>query len=139
MSRTSIQRLADEAPVAHAKSIFDRLDNSPTPSPTSWPARKPPSVAYDAACAEIEIQAVRNVTTLIKDRARAYCDQPWKLESIAYGLVALQPTDLVRSLRRFIAIATMQAGLGAGTAINLKGALLYGRFARAKAHQREAA
>jgi hypothetical protein len=52
--RSSISRLADDAPVPHhddrasimtpRHSIFEILDNSPIPAPTSWPARKPPFI-----------------------------------------------------------------------------------------------
>ena len=46
-----------------ARSIFDHLDNSPAPSPTSWAGRQPPlahgkpSPAMEAACAALEVQA----------------------------------------------------------------------------------
>ena len=125
MTRTSIERLADDAPVSH---------------PDSWPARKPPSIAYDIACAALEEQAKTTARTIINERARTYRDAPWKLESIAYGLVALRPADLVKSLRRILGIMCMSsrryAGLGGdSSAINLSGALLYARYRRAKAHK----
>jgi len=138
MTRTSIERLADDAPVSH---------------PDSWPAKQPPQTeaakdrafgeafqartyrARDACRAALEAQAGRSARAIIKDRARAYAIKPRTLDSIAEGLFTCSPRDLVLALKAINAVATMrgQRWMGIGgeiMAINLKGARLYARWSR---------
>lgn len=107
--RPSIERLADDAPVAHY-------------SPTR-----------EAAYAALRVRAWRTVRTMIKMRARAYAMRPRELDAtIMHGLSDLSPRRLVQSLldtRRWLGFG------GEVPALNLRGALLYSRFARAKANQ----
>jgi hypothetical protein len=124
-ARSSIERLADEAPV---------------PSATSWPSRRPPSPATAAVHAALEAQARKTARTMIKMRARAYALRPRELDAIAEGLFNLFPSDLVTSLSQISAVAFMRGSRSFGfggevPAINLRGAALYARFARATANQ----
>jgi hypothetical protein len=123
--RPSIERLADEAPV---------------PSATSWPVRRPPSPATAAVHAALEAQARKTARAMIKERARAYALRPRELDAIAEGLFKLFPCDLVTSLSQINAVALIRGtrwfGFGGEVpAINLRGAMLYARYSRAKAHQ----
>lgn len=120
--RTSIARLADDAPVPHTD---------------SWPARRPPSPAYARACKAIEAEARATGRAVIKMRARAYALRPRDLDAIADGLFNLCPRDLVAALRQINAVGVMRGrrwfGFGGEVqAINLRGAMLYARYARAK-------
>lgn len=123
-ARSSIERLAGEAPVPHVN---------------SWPARKPPSLAYAAACRALEIEAARTARAVIKARARIYALEPRQLDAIAEGLFACSPRDLVTALKQISVVVTMRrrwVGFGGEIqAINLKGSMLYARYARAKANQ----
>ena len=147
--RSSIARLADDAPVPHPDdrasimtprhSIFDILDNSPIPAATSWPARTPPSPARTAIGAAIEAQARKTARTAIKSRARAYALRPRELDAIAKELCGLPPKHLVTALA-YIARNPMNRvrhfGFGGEVpAINLRAGMLYARYLRAKAHQ----
>jgi hypothetical protein len=121
--RTSIARLADDAPVPH---------------PDSWPARNPPSVTYDTASAAFRAQAKRTVHSYIKDRAREYALRPRDLDAIAGGLSRLSPKNLIISLWPWPVQPMPMRYFGFGgevQALNLRGAMLFARYARAKAHQ----
>lgn len=112
--RTSIERLADTAPIAHT--------------------------ARAAAGAALQAQAGRTIRAVIKARARAYALRPRELDAIAQGLFACTPRDLILGLNAINAVSTMRGlrwvGFGGEVpVINLKSAMLYARFSRAKAHQ----
>ena len=160
MTRSSISRLADCAPVASLESWPERKppmipihpfirfavqDAEPTP-PVSTEAGRTGSAhlptaakdvastfgaAFDAACDELKAQAARTVRRVIKDRARAYALRPRDLEALADGLIDLSPRDLTTALSLIGAVYKMR-GLAA---INLPGALLYARYLRAKARK----
>jgi hypothetical protein len=127
--RTSIARLADDAPI---------------PRPESWVARHPAGIHYiddtpvmNAAHAAIKAEARATARAAIKMRARAYALRPRDLDAVAYGLFNLRPNDLVRSLKTLFGIQPIRrAGIGGEVpAINLRGAMLYARYYRAKARQ----
>lgn len=120
-------------------SIFDILDNSPIPAATSWPSRRPPSPARDAAYAALATQARKTAVREIKWRARAYALRPRELDAIAEDLSGLPPKHLVTALA-YIARNPMNRvrhfGFGGEIpAINLRGAMLCARYSRAKAHR----
>ena len=120
--RSSIERLADEAPVPH---------------PDSWPARQPPFLAYDRVCKALEAEANATARAVVKMRARAFALKPRDLDAIAKGMFNLSPRDLVTSLRQIGAVMKMRRGGFGGEVlvVNLRGAMLYARYSRAKAHQ----
>lgn len=97
------------------------------------------SPARDAVHAAIIAQAGRTSRAMIKQRARAYTLRPRELDSLEDGLSSLCPRVLVWTLA--IASTAMSAlpprrhfGFGGEVpAICLRGAMLYARFARAKA------
>lgn len=116
------------------------------PDPDSWTSQyyPPPSIhgtrARVRASEMLAAQAPLTARAMIKNRARMYALRPRDLESIAEGLFALQPRDLVRSLRILIGIMRMspQRLLGFGgevMAINLRGAMLYARWSRRVAYR----
>jgi hypothetical protein len=101
------------------------------------PERKP-SPARDAAYAALREQAKRSARREIKDCARAYALRPRHLDAIAKGLSGCTPLALVFELaERLIApLPNRYFGFGGEhPAINLRGAMLYARYARAKARQ----
>jgi hypothetical protein len=105
-------------------------DDAPVPHPDSWPARNPPSVAYDATCDAVRAQAARTARRVIKERARAYALRPRDLDAIS-------PASLVRAITQ-VGDPEWRRWFGFGgeiPALNLRGAMLYARYARAKAHQ----
>ena len=114
-------------------SIFDILDNSPVPSPTSWPARKPPSPARDAAYAALATQARKTAVREIKWRARVYALRPRELDAICEGLFSASPKKLVGFLATITRYSTNRNfGFGGEIpAINLRGAMVYARWSRA--------
>jgi hypothetical protein len=137
--RPSISRLADDAPVASAD---------------SWPARPAPylhssrakSKAMERACAALQAQAARTARALIKDRARAYALSPRELDAISPDLSSWRPWLLVERLKFLMIPPSVPPSVlphhyrhfgfgGEVPAINLRGAMLYSRYARAKAHQ----
>jgi len=136
--RTSIARLADDAPV---------------PRPESWVARKVPgtkwveirkpyideSPAMLCAHAALEAEASATARAVIKMRARAYALLPRDLDTIAEGLFNLSPRDLVTALRQINAVTFMRSNTRFGSEvlhINLRGAMLYARYLRAKARRK---
>jgi hypothetical protein len=120
-ARTSIERLADDAPV---------------PKPASWPACRPPSFAYDRACAAIEAEARATATAAIKMRARAYALSPRDLDAITPGLSRAGPKVLVIALNAYRTELRRWFGFGGAIpVINLRGAMLYARLARARARR----
>jgi hypothetical protein len=96
-----------------------------------------PSPARDAAYAALRAQAVRTAWCAIKDRARAYALRPRDLEAIMAGLACLTPRRAVEYLEAIHRPPDWRwFGFGGeAPAINLRGAMLYCRYARAKARQ----
>jgi hypothetical protein len=94
-----------------------------------------PSPARDAAYAALAAQAARTARRAIKDCARAYARAPQYLDAIVSGLSMVSPRRAVECLEllhrppawRFFGFG------GEHPALNVRGALLYARYARAKA------
>lgn len=119
---------------------MDNPFNIEPPSDNSWASFPPPSIhgarARARASELLAAQATLTTRDQIKTSARAYALKPRQLDTIAEGLFALQPRDLVRSLRILIGIMRLspQRLLGFGgevMGINLQGAMLYARYSRA--------
>jgi hypothetical protein len=151
--RHSVARLADDAPVPHADSwpsplcrpprvidriedrglvttirVFDHVPEEP----------EPPSLARAAVSADMKAQVAITVRALIKDIARDYSRDPRSLDTIAHGLSDFPPKHLVTALAYLIRTQAARRHMGFGgevPAINLRGAMLYARYSRAKAHQ----
>jgi hypothetical protein len=128
--RTSIARLADCAPIPH---------------PESWAGREAPRIAYiddtpvmNAAHAAVKAEADATARAVIKIRARLYALHPSELDAVEIGLSSFTPRQLVDRLRQIERDPTLRRWYGFGgeiPAINLRGAMLYARYLRAKAHQ----
>jgi hypothetical protein len=94
--------------------------------------------AHDAAYAALEAQAALTIRRVVKDRARAYALRPRDLDAIAEGLSELSPWRLVQRLTNPLWVPGAYRWLGFGgevQAINLRGAMLYARYSRAKKRQ----
>jgi hypothetical protein len=126
--RTSIARLADDAPVPH---------------PDSWPARRPlehggmfalytPLECHARADvhAALKAQAKRTARAMIKSRARDYALRPSELDAIVEGLSRLSPRLLVSSLF-VIRLTPYRILCGEVPVINLRAAMWYARYSRA--------
>jgi hypothetical protein len=90
-----------------------------------------------AAYAALRAQAARTGHRVIKDCARAYARKPRELDAIRPGLFLLPPRRLVEALD-VISFPPDWRWFGFGgevPALNLRGAMLYSRYARAKARQ----
>jgi hypothetical protein len=96
-----------------------------------------PSLARDAAYAALRAQAQRSARREIKSRAQYYAKYPSMLDTIIAGVSGLSPRRIVESLELlFRPPAWRFFGFGGEIpALNLHGAMLYARFARAKANQ----
>jgi hypothetical protein len=93
-----------------------------------------PSTAREAAYAALRTQAQRTARREIKDRARAYALRPRELDAIVSNLSAHQPKQMVQVLES-IRFPSNWRWFGFGgeiPAINMRGAMLYARYARAK-------
>lgn len=96
-----------------------------------------PSPARDAAYAALREQAARTARREIKDCARRYKRTPQYLDAIVSGLSQLsehRAVECLELLHRPPAWRFFGFG-GEHPAINAQGALLYARYARAKARQ----
>jgi hypothetical protein len=95
------------------------------------------SPAREAAYAALRAQAVRSARDTIKDLVHEYALHPRYLDAIRVGLSDLTPGQLVRALEHICRPPDWRwFGFGGEIpALNLRGAMLYARFARAKAHQ----
>ena len=95
------------------------------------------SPARDAACAALRAQAKRSACREIKDRARAYALRPRELDAIFQGLAGRSPHSLVKTLEIFRYPPDWRwFGFGGEVpALNMRAAMLYARYARAKARQ----
>jgi hypothetical protein len=95
--------------------------------------------AYRAVHAAIEAEARATARAMIKNRARAYALRPRELDAIIGGISKDTPRNLVAILSVIIGVTKIRHrhfGFGGEIpAINLRGALLYARCSRAKAHQ----
>lgn len=116
------------------------------PDQDSWTSQyfPPPSIHGNRARARaselLDKQAPYTARFHMKLSARAYARTPRALDAIAEGLSALQPGDLVRSIRLLTGIIRMSPprflGLGGEImAINLRGAMLYARWSRRVAYR----
>jgi len=156
--RSSIARLADDAPVPHPdswparKPPFIREECPDCGAPTSathvlgfacehsrCPMFNPPSPARAAISAALEAQAPKTARAMIKARARAYALRPRALDAIAKELCGLPPKHLVTALA-YIARNPMNRvrhfGFGGEVpAINLRAGMLYARWSRAIANR----
>ena len=108
--RHSIERLADDAPVAHH---------------AYWE-----SPARAAASDALQAQATRTARREIEASAKMYASNPRYLDTVAQGLSNLSPEDLVSALNQIDAIALMRGRRWAGCggeipSFNLEGAKLY--------------
>jgi len=116
-------------------------DCEPEQSPystNSWAARRPPSIAMARAKLRIEAQAKRCLRGAIKDRAWAYARHPRDMDAISEDLSSLPPKILVCALEIIIEHKTRWFGFGGEvSAINLRGATLYARWARRVANRRK--
>jgi len=113
-----------------ARSIFDALDNSPVPSPTSWPARQSPlthgrpSPAREAARSALQAQANRTTEATIETRAQYFAADPKRLDLIEAGLSLWSPK---MAKARIAALIDVELGMrrrfgGEVPLMNLKGA-----------------
>lgn len=95
------------------------------------------STARDRAIAALEAQARKSVRAEIKAAAHHYALAPHYLDTIIAGLAQLSPRRAVECLEalqnppdwRWVGFG------GEHPAINMHGAILYARYARAKARQ----
>lgn len=96
-----------------------------------------PSPARDAASAALAVQAKCTARREIKSLAMVYARHPSFMDAIIAGLSQLSPRRAVECLDllyrppawRFFGFG------GEHPALNLRGAMLYARYARAKARQ----
>jgi hypothetical protein len=95
------------------------------------------SPARDAAYAALRAQATRTALCAIKDCARMYALRPRDLDGIFPRLSERSPRNLAQVLETFCRPPDWRFfGVGGEIpALNLRGALLYARYARAKARQ----
>jgi hypothetical protein len=184
MTRPSISRLADCAPVASPESWIARKVpgtswtevRHPYIADTPWPARKVPGVsavnsaipchlgvqcnwpACSPDCdgrpgrlrppyindtpvmlrvhAALEAETRATARAVIKMRARAYVLRPGDLDALCKGFCGLWPGSLVDVLKHMKAHPQRYFGFGGEVlAINLRGAMLYARYSRAKKRQ----
>lgn len=87
--------------------------------------------AYDRAEIAVAAEARKSVLAVIKMRARMYALAPHELEGISDGLFGLPPHHLVTALA-YIKRAP-RVSVGIVQQINLRAAMLYARYSRAKA------
>lgn len=102
-----------------------------------WPARQAPSLARETAHTAIAAQARKTARAMIKDSARGYALRPHELDTIIDALSTVHPIIAIgalKGLRVYQARYNMSFG-GEVQAINLRGAMLYARYSRAKANQ----
>jgi hypothetical protein len=95
------------------------------------------SPARAAIYAELREQAKRSARREIKYLAHEYALHPRYLDAIRVGLSDLSPRQLVWAMQR-ICFPPDWRFFGFGgelPALNLRGAMLYSRYARAKANQ----
>ena len=117
----------------------------PDGSVKTVPVGHNPSPAMARAVARITEAAKRAAVIAIKDRARAYAQQPRHLDAIIEGLSSFSPKPMVQILsiiRRnsytFGPQKYRHVGFGGEVpAINLRGAMLYARYSRAIANRRQ--
>ena len=96
------------------------------------------SKARDAASAALAAQAQRTARREIKDRARAYALRPRELDAIMPKLSGVRSPHVLVIVLEGIHRPPDWRFFGFGgevPALNVRGALLYARYARAKARQ----
>ena len=92
--------------------------------------------AMSAAHTALKAQARRTALAVIKDRARRYAVAQCSLDAIVEGLSMLNPRGMVTALKNIRLRPTRFSGFGGEVpAINLRAAMLYARYLRAKAAQ----
>jgi hypothetical protein len=115
---------------------FSKIDwtaRHATASTASWPSRRPPSLAQQAAYAALRAAARRSAAEETKLGAHHFALCPAMLDDIEVGLSRLTPRAMTRRLKHLFAeeVAMPSRGCwvgGLAPAIHLKSALTYARY-----------
>lgn len=111
-----------------------RPEFSPIDFDAALGRKRAASSAYEATQTALRAQVMKTARAMIKARARAYALQPLTLDAIEKGLSDLPPKHLATAIAYIRTQPTRWTGFGGEVyAINLRGAALYARFARAVA------
>lgn len=154
--RHSIERLADCAPVASAESWVKKRLPGPLTARDLRQIRESKITAQSsleiaiaarspyiddtpvmrAAHAALEAEGRATARAAIKMRARAYALEPRQLDAINPLLFSFSPAKLVLALQVVVTSPPRWFGNGSEVpAINLRAAMLYARYERAKARR----